>query len=342
MRKRNLCLFIFALIASLVFVFTNAVAEETNTGEGLTISPPISEPKIESGESLDQTIRITNTSGRMIEVYPQTMDLKASGEDGRPSFYNAGDSNSKFSLASWISYVPAAIALMPEQVVDFKYTISVPIDAEPGGHYGAVFFVSNPGSTGNGSSQVAISSMIGSLVLVEVPGDVTEKGNIVDFGTDSTLYLKGNNVNIGTRIANVGNVHFRPIGNIIVKNMFGKQVGNLVFNEQGGNVLPESARKFENNWGYNWKNFGKFTANLGIVYGESGNSLAASYSFWIIPYWLIIAIIFIIIILILTTWLIIRFLRNRKKKKITRKNESPREFNDINRPNGGRPPVILR
>jgi len=109
-------------------------------GEGLTISPPITELTIKPGESTTQTIRLTNPTDKIVEVYPKIMNFSAKGEGGEPAFFEATDESAKFSLAKWIEVTQSKIALTPEQVVEFKYKINVPVSAEPGGHYGVVFF----------------------------------------------------------------------------------------------------------------------------------------------------------------------------------------------------------
>ena len=50
-----------------------------------------------------------------------------------------------------------------------NYSIHTPVNAIPGGHYGAVFF-NNPDSSS--SASISMNRRIGSLLLVTVPGDI--------------------------------------------------------------------------------------------------------------------------------------------------------------------------
>lgn len=293
-------------------------------GEGLTISPPISEPNVKPGETVTETIVLTNPTSKLVEVYPQVMDFKAGGETGQPAFYTAADSGSKFSLASWISYNPSKIALTPEQVVNFTYKVTVPKDAEPGGHYGAVFFLSQPPKNQGSTSQVSVGSMVGSLVLVTVPGDLVQKGIIQSFLSDSALYITQSKASFITKITNTGNVHFKPSGNIEVKNMFGKSLSVINLNPQGGNVLPDSTRRFDNSWGFKWYQVGYFTANLTVLYGVGQTPLTATTNFWIIPIWLMIAIAGILVLLMAgMAGLISRRTKNPKKVTPTQGSTNP-------------------
>ena len=233
-------------------------------------------------------------------------------ESGEPTFTAATDEEAKFALAKWIKFNQTKLALTPEQVVEFNYQIEAPAGAEPGGHYGVVFFATEPPEPEADVNQVSIASMIGSLILVKVPGNIIEKGLLEEFSANR-FYFKPP-VNFTTRISNLGNIHFKPKGEIIVKDFWGNKKEVLVVNESKGNVLPDSTRKFENKWSPNkWTTIGRFSANLGLVYGENEKTLSSKIIFWIIPWWLLVALaVFIILVIIFIIWF-----RRRRRKKIT-------------------------
>jgi len=296
----------FGALALFLVAGTGKLALAQFEGEGLTISPPISEFTIEAGQTVSKTIKLTNPTKNLVEVYPTTMDFKSKGEGGEPAFIQEEDQNTKFSLSKWISFTQSKVALTPEQVVEFTYKISVPQDAEPGGHYGAVFFVSQPPKAEPDKTQVSVSSMIGSLLLVKVPGDIKEQAKVKEFGTDRRLYLF-NKVKFLTRVENTGNIHIKPKGEISIKGLFGEK-STITVNEQKGNVLPESIRKFENEWNKSAILIGPYTAKLGLTYGEEGKQLADEITFWIIPWWFIVAIAVLVLLIIFLLW------RRRRKR----------------------------
>lgn len=316
--KKNLILISFVLFLIFCGIYGKNLLYAQINGEGLTISPPISEPQIKPGQSVEQIIRLTNPTDRLIEVYPRVMDFKAKGETGEPKFIEPSTEDSKYSLASWITFQKSKVALTPEQIVEFKYTITVPTDAEPGGHYGVVFFASEPPKSEENVSNVTISSMVGSLILVKVPGQIVEKGVVDQFSAEKTLYLNGD-VNLAARISNVGNVHFKPQGKVKINGWFGT-TKELPINEQNGNILPDSTRKFENKWTPDKIAFGRYRADISIVYGESEKTLTAFTTFWIIPWWSFVILAAIILILI---FLIVRLRRRlRTKKNLAKELES--------------------
>lgn len=302
-------IFIILGLTSLLLIPSSSRA--AITGEGLTISPPIVELTLNPGEASSQTIKLTNPTAQLVEIYPTVMNFSASGEGGEPAFSPASASESKFALANWISFQQGKIALTPEQVVEFKYQIKAPKDAEPGGHYGVVFFGTEPPTPEKNVSQVSLASMIGSLILVRVPGDINENANLVDFSANK-FYLK-TPVEFTIRIKNLGNVHFKPQGEIDLKSLFGNKTAQVQVNSEKGNVLPDSTRKFSQNWWPSKWMLGRFTANLTLSYGETNQILSGKLSFWIIPIWFIILVgIIILAIIVLIIW------RIRRKKKESR------------------------
>lgn len=278
--KKLVAVLLFLAIFLVLAGYTKAETQ----GEGLTISPPILEITVKVGETSVQKIRVTNPTSSLIEVYPTVMNFGAGGENGDPKFSATNPEETKFSLGQWIKFSQTKLALTPNQIVEFEYSIVVPTDAEAGGHYGVVFFSTQPPDNSGNQNQIAISSMIGSLVLVKVPGAVIEKGFLESFKAQSLLVKPP--VVFDARISNLGNIHFKPAGNISIKGMFGDSY-TIPINQAAGNVLPDSTRKFEEKWSPGGFKIGRYTAKLDVVYGENEKTLSGQTVFWILPIWFI-------------------------------------------------------
>ena len=142
------------------------------------------------------------------------------------------------------------------------------------------------------------------MILLTVPGDIQYGGNVVEFKTDKTFYFNNENiVKFLTRFQNSSSIHVKVKGDIVVKNIFGKEVTKITVNDTKRNTLPESISKFENEWK---KKFGflRYTAVLNLSYGDS-QATSANLAFWIIPWQIILAVLIALIVII---W-IIRHLR---------------------------------
>ena len=319
--KRASSLGLLALVASLLLGgegHLQYVKAAPFTGKGLTISPPSRELTIKPGESVTETVKITNPTADLLEVFPAAMDFKAKDDSGEPAFYVPDKDNpGKYALSSWVTFPQGKIALASQQVVNFTYTITVPADAEPGGHYGAVFFANEPPKTdAPASSEVSITSMVGSLVLIRVPGNIKDGAQLLEFDSAKGLYTSSP-ISFTFRIANQGNVHFRPRGEIIIKNWQGKYVESVPVNVQQGNVLPDSSRSFHEKWAPGKAPIGRFTANLAVIYGDSGNTdgaktLSRTVTFWVLPLWIFI-VFGVGIVIISTIGILIRIIIKQRK-----------------------------
>jgi len=312
MQNNSIKLKFFTVIFSFFLILSSfQFASAQISGDGLTISPPILDLETKPGETYNQIIKITNPTNNLIEVYPQVMNFRASGEGGEPAFYPATEEEANFSLAQWIKFNQSKVALTPEQVVEFNYSIEVPADAEAGGHYGVIFFATQPPKAEEDQSQISISSMIGSLILAKVPGTIIEKGFLESFKANR-IYLKLP-ATFQVRISNLGNVHFKPRGDITIKGMFGGESDKIQLNQARGNVLPDSIRKFEEKWNPEKIIIGRYTADLRVVYGESEKTLDGQVVFWVLPLWFLLALGGLILLIVI---LIIIIKKKRKNRNL--------------------------
>ena len=306
------------------------------TGNAVTVSPPIIELEAARGDVISQAIKVRNEANATVTYYLTAERFVAGGEKGAPEFVGED-----IGLATWIKFPYENISIPAGETIEVPFTIVVPNYASPGGHYAAIFLSTAPPEAGVGGSQVAIASRIGTLVLVKIAGEVKENAGIIGFETVADNY-GSLPVDFNVRVENTGNVHVKPMGTILIKNMFGSVAGSVALNETGGNVLPEQIRKFEASWVKNpnvvgatsfWGKyrqqkenyaFGRYKADLSLNYGTAGRVLTASTSFWVIPWHIILVnlIILVIIVVILyylikkyNEWLLKKYGKAQKRKK---------------------------
>lgn len=284
-------------------------AEQTspnqNVGQALEIAPPVLNLKADPGETIRANISLRDVSTSPLVVRNQINDFVAAGEDGTPRLLideNDNAESSPYSLKDWIQPLPQ-FTLQPREVNQLPVTIRVPANAAPGGYYAVVrFTASPPGVEGNG---VSLSASLGTLILMRVNGDAKEDVKIEEFsatkaGSKNWLFESAP-ITFLTRIKNDGSSHEQPSGQIAVKDMFGNAVANVNVNLNQNNILPGSIRKFEPALDKSVIGdrflFGRYTADLNLSYGTSGQTISASTSFWVIPWRLVGFAILLIVIL---------------------------------------------
>ena len=191
-------------------------------------------------------------------------------------------------MSGWFTVPTKDIVIPRGKTGDIPFTIKVPENADPGGHYAGIMVGTRPSTEKIGGSGAGISSAVTSLFFLRVPGDVKEEGEIRDFYAEQSV-LQSPDALFSLRFENTGNVHLVPEGSIIITNMWGKERGMIEVNKEHGygNVLPASTRKFEFNWHgeSNIFEFGRYKALATLVYGEDGRkTVYRTTYFWVIPW----------------------------------------------------------
>ncbi len=304
------------LIVVLILGMTSTFAATAKTpavfGQGLEISPPLIELNADPSQTVNTQIKLRNVTKVSIIATTNIDDFVSQGEEGQPKLLLDQNEISPYSLKNWIQPI-ANTSIGPQQQKTIPIKLSLPKDASPGGHYGVVRFTAKAADQNNPG--VSLTASLGSLILVRVSGNISEQASVASFftshpgGKQSKLFEYGP-VGFTERIQNFGNVHIKPIGSLIIKNMFGGKVADLPVNDPAHNVFPKSIRRFDQT--LNKKHlFGHYSANLVLSYGTN-KKISAKIAFWVIPYKLI-AVILIIIILIVFFG---RMLMKRYKKRI--------------------------
>jgi len=314
--------FLSAVLAfSFILLAVGGAVSAQNAGQGLEIAPPLVDLKADPGQVVKTQIRIRNVTKDPLVIKAQFEDFVSNGEDGQPKILLNPSEKSPYSIKDWLKTI-SSVTLAPGQRETLEVTISVPKDASPGGHYGVVRFTGTPPELeGTG---VSLSASVGTLVLVNVSGNVTQSAKVAELYTSQkgkrrSLFEYGP-ITITTRIQNNGNVHFKPKGTVQVTNIFGKNVYLGQLNQDNRNALPGSIRKFEQTHNKKFL-FGRYTVVADVVYGSESQITSAKTSFWVIPYKLITIVILAILLLIFIIRRYNKLIVKRAKKKLEEGNE---------------------
>lgn len=314
--RRHVQRFIWQLaaVAVLMGVAAGSTASAAGGANGLRVSPVRNEVTIKPGESKTIYVTITNVTKAPADLQSVINDFTASNdESGNPAIIL--DPNQFASSHSLKRYADGGgeFTLAPGASKDVPITISIPKNAPAGGYYGAVRFA--PAGSGSvAGQQVSLASSVGSLVLVKVPGDVTEQVSIASFDVrsgerSSTLFFSGKKLTALVRIQNEGNIQEAPFGKILLKHN-GKILESYEINDVDvpGNVLPNSIRRFPVQL-KDIKGMGSYTLVGNLGYGASGQTLTAKTTFYIIPLNLVIAILIGILLLAFCIFVLPKMIR---------------------------------
>lgn len=312
-------------LAASLFVCASIIAPKISSAQSsdalsVTITPPLVQLSIGPGQSWSSSLKVVNNNDYDVTYYTQVMDMQPEGEDGQSKFVPMIDeaqdpTYQSFALAQWIQMSPNPILIKAGESADIPYTVNIPANAEPGGHYAAILVGTQPGAVTGSGSVTTVSSYVSSLIFVNISGDVVESGRIREFSTSKSLYQTPD-VDFTVRFENTGNTHVHPQGEVTIYNMWGKERGQVLINNEDddfGNVLPASIRRFQFSWSgaQSLLDIGPYSAVVTLNYGDNGKqSVSATTYFWIVPVVPVsIALGSILLFLLLLTWLIRRYVR---------------------------------
>ncbi len=299
-------------------VLTIGIFFVVQNAQAITIIPPSFEFQVKPGETIKTKIKLFNEEQQAKQLYSDVTNFTAQGETGNPQFDLKAQ---RVDLSAWIDVGPGPYPMQAGDRIEVPITINVPKDAEPGGHYAAVFFTTKPPDTEE-SGSIGIASAIGSLFLVRVEGEIREQGSLIEFSVaeGKTLFSRAP-IDFFVRFSNTGNVHLRPTGTLTIKNMFGGTSDTIDVNPGKGATLPGQIRKYEVKWergqvqagtgsawsdfwkefSNEWNNFaiGKYTASLALTYGitPAGNA-SGELDFWVLPWHVLLVSLFTLAIVV--------------------------------------------
>lgn len=285
---RRLALRLIALSALLVAIFlpsSTVLAQAPSAANGLEISPALVEIKADKSNVYTVEIKVINVTQSTLLFDNFIDDFGAKDETGAPSILLGPNTEPlATSIKSWVSPI-ASFTLEPGKERKIQATITVPANAEPGGHYGVIRFSGHEG--GEASGNVTQIASAGTLVLINVSGNVKESLELASFTPSKndkpSFFFETGPVTFVSRFTNTGSVHVKPVGQIEIKDSFGNPVASLPVNEAKGNVLPSSTRRFESTLDRPWL-FGHYSADISIAYGNTGQAIVRTISFWVIPW----------------------------------------------------------
>lgn len=236
--SRNHLAFIRILLLIVFFVILNAsfsvsksvIAKEniTTREKGLTVAPLRSELSIAPGTCLSGEVTVKNLTN-------QSMTINLSAEEfsvTNPQYDYAFSSSS--DVSNWVKFEPDMVTLTAGSNQIIKYTVNVPISAEPGGRYISIF-----ASTNTKTQDTNISSLqrVGSLLYVDITGNTTRIGHMISI---SMPWVISDNAKWVMSLQNIGTTHFHSRYSVSVQNIFNDSVIKKVSSDSL--ILPNTIR----------------------------------------------------------------------------------------------------
>ncbi len=228
------------LITGLLFsVVAPALPAHAVEGESITLSPTRLDLDVKAGETKSGKFTVINdgTVDYEFKVYGTPYSVK--NRSYEPDFFNKTANSDAYT---WLTFGQDSYQLKAGEKTEVPYTLEVPSDAAPGGHYGVIFAETQSDKTDD--SQVIRKKRVGLIMYTTVDGDYIEQGKVESISIDF-IQLGGGPLSSTITINNTGNTDFQAQSLLRVKNVLGNVVHERKIQHT---IMPKTTRDIQLQW----------------------------------------------------------------------------------------------
>jgi hypothetical protein len=216
-----------------MFMLSGAASAST---QNITITPTTIKQDITPNTAVTGSFSVFNqgTSGYNFKVYANPYYIK--GQEYTPVFQPIAG---RPDISKWFSFSTPSSYVAPGQSQTITYTINVPSGILVGDYYAAIFAETQapPASTG-----ITINERVGSLVYLEVPGNITRNVSLDSF---SSNWLQQSPLKANLKLTNTGGGYTTSNISISVRDI----LGNAKYNVKSTKIiLPQTTRLIDFSW----------------------------------------------------------------------------------------------
>lgn len=285
------------LVSGLVFPINAKAASQ-----GIQISPINYSYEISPGNSTNAQYTISNVTDQPMNYVLETENFSNVSDEGAPSFGGTDEQElGVTTLKDWITIASADREgiIAPGNKKMIQFSIDIPVGADPGGHYAALF-AKQITKTPEGKSVLGVQNRVGALVLVTVPGKVTNTAEITNF--TYTKFFWKDPAEFSMKVKNTGTIHYDSTAKVTLTSLLGKKTEIDLGKHT---IIPKFSRDYTGTWKNNYP-FGYYKVSATATDG-GGQLITKNGVLWAIPVMIVIPA---IVLLALIIWFIIYLRRH--------------------------------
>lgn len=275
---------LLALFVAVGSVSGAYAAEPADTPtESITLSPASSRLRLDAGAVETGELTVLNDGDIAYDfiVYARPYSIQNNNYE-KPDFTGTPSNADAYR---WVQFAETSWRIEPGDTLKIPYSLRVPADAAPGGHYGVIFVETQP--TGADGISVARKKRVGSLLYVTVNGTFRTGGQILGAEVPWLQFRAPLMANV--MVENTGNADFDATVNYKVTDIFGRTKYDATKDYV---VLPKTVRKINIEWGSApW--FGLFNVALTTNYLDQSSSSRSLVL--LVPRWLLYTVLVIFV-----------------------------------------------
>jgi hypothetical protein len=286
----------FKIVYLFICIFANLfIAQTANAASlGLSVNPPTTIIQVISPATLIKPLSIQNKGDAKVTLQIQLKSFKPKGENGGIEYLKNAS-----AILNSIQILDAGtptdkILLNPGQQKNLELSINLPQDIRISNYYFSVIFISIDMPLIKSSSSINQIGIASNFLLSVGPKEAP-KITLEQFS--SAKLFERSPIPFTVKIKNNGNHLLNPIGEIVIKNIFGQNVDKIELSKT--NILYDSSRIITPVWKNNVL-LGFYTATVNIYLPNKNLIATKTISLFVFPFQEIVIIISIIALLGIT------------------------------------------
>ncbi len=264
MVRGNYFKYFFVLSLSLFLVIFIKPLHAFAASQDLTISPAVSQIKVNPGQSVSGSFLIINQGDGTYSFNVYATPYNVTGQDYTPDYKAIPGA---VDVSSWFKFSIESGSVAPGQTEKVNYTLSVPAGTQDGGYYAVAF-----GQTNNPKALigVTINERVGMLFLMQVGDKVVKKGLLQTWQSN---FFQSPPLTSNIKIENSGSIYFRANFQYKVSDLFGNT--KYLLNGQKF-ILPQTVRNLSLPWNKS-PSFGLFKVSGNVNFLGKNQYLGTKY-----------------------------------------------------------------
>ncbi len=219
-------------------------AVDDNRRESLTIAPTDQRYEVSPGDIFSGKITVLNDGTVPVKFSTFSAPFSVQTRNYDQNFTD--DKAARADAYKWIQLPQTKWDAAVRQTLNVPFTVRVPLDASPGGHYGAVIVESQPASSQEGS--MVLKKQLAMKLYLTVRGNVVTQGETESISLD--WFQTRTPLTATVSLTNTGNTDYVAKQLMEVSNALGN---HLYRTEQEYNVMPNAPRDVSLDWrGASW------------------------------------------------------------------------------------------
>lgn len=229
---------------------------------------------------------------------PQMVHLYARAVDFSPTGVASVSDDAAAGVATWVHFARTSVVVPPSARVTVGYDVSVPVNADPGDHTGAIVAESGPLVSG----RVTVVKRIATRFYVTVPGRV-----VVAFALGKLTHalrspLWPHSIDAQVPVVNTGTIRFTPHVTVDGTVASGSSL-----------VLAHSIEPFAAKVHVPW--WGGHVRLRVVATADGEHPQVLTTSFWVIPWLLVAALLVVLGAVVHATSYVVRRVRHRRREE---------------------------